>query len=463
MNKKYLLFFMVLLAGASFAMAQEENPVRLERLSERVLLLAEDSPLENLVVAIATKKGIVVVDTTGSSYTAALFRAAIEKEFARNDFKYIINTHPHWDHAWGNQSFPEAGIIIHENGARQLTGSGAVAERALAGFTERITALKNDLAAPNIDPQRKSEWASDLAFRKRIVQGLSAGFAPPPATISFSDEMSLNMGDVSFHLIFFGRAHSGCDIFIHIPEEKILITGDIFLDKGWLPLFAGMDTLDIPRWITVLDKLFAAPAGFTTVIPGHRGTWSRDKLAMWKEYIENLWKDVNAAKAEKLSLEKTVSRLPLAERFHYLKELDHTAEELQRFQRKNIAAFWRQLLIPVIPLIQETMAKKDIAAAIDQCRSFWKSAPEEYDFNEAGLNQFAYQLLDQESKAPAIELFKFIVELYPDSANAYDSLGEAYLANGNKRLAIDNYARSLQLNPANNNAADMLKRLRGKN
>ncbi len=462
MKKIQLSFIMALLAGMAMAQAKAEDPVRVERLSERVLLLTEASPMENLVVAVATKKGIVVVDATGSPATAALFRAAIQKEFKRNDFAYLILTHPHWDHAFGCQAFPGAGVIIHENGVQPLADSRAAAERIAAANRDRLGALNKELAAPGSDPKRKAEIGSDIAFRERIVKGLSAGFAPTPAALSFSDKMVLDMGDVSFHLRYFGRAHSGCDIFIHIPEEKILITGDIFLDKGWLPLFAGMETLDIPRWIEVLNALFADPAGFATVIPGHRAAWSREKLAMWKEYIESLWQGVNAAKREKLTFAQAAARMPLGERYLYLKELGHTDEELQRFHRNNLSAFWRQLLIPVIPLLKETMDKEGMAAAIDRCRTLWKNEKEEYNFSEAGLNQFGYQLLDREDKSPAIELFNFIVEIYPDSANAYDSLGEAYMAGGNAKLAIENYQKSLQLDPENANAVEMLKRLREK-
>lgn len=460
MNKLILSSIMMLLAGMAVAQTAAADPVRVERLSERVLLLTEASPMENLVVAVATRKGIVVIDATSSPATAALFRAAIQKEFKRNDFAYLILTHPHWDHAFGCQAFPEADVVIHENGARPLADSGAAAARIAAGTRDRLAALNRELATPDLDAKRKAEVETDIAFRERIARGLSAGFAPTTAAISFNDRMVLNMGDVSFQLTFFGRAHSGCDIFIHIPEEKILVTGDIFLDRGWLPLFPGMETLDIPRWIEVLDALFADPAGFVTVIPGHRGAWSRDKLALWKGYIENLWQGVNAAKREKLTFAQAAAHLPLGAGYDYLKGLGHTDEALRRFHQNNLTAFWRQLLIPLIPLISETMEKKGTAAAIEQCRSLWKSAREEYDFSEPGLNRFGYQLLNREDKGPAIGLFKFIVEIYPDSANAYDSLGEAYMAAGDKRLAIESYEKSLQLNLANANAAEMLKRLR---
>jgi len=57
----------------------------------------------------------------------------------------------------------------------------------------------------------------------------------------------------------------------------------------------------------------------------------------------------------------------------------------------------------------------------------------------------------------ATELFKLNVQAFPGSWNAYDSLGEAYMKAGQKQLAIDNYKKSLELNPANDNAKEKLK------
>jgi tetratricopeptide (TPR) repeat protein len=60
----------------------------------------------------------------------------------------------------------------------------------------------------------------------------------------------------------------------------------------------------------------------------------------------------------------------------------------------------------------------------------------------------------------AIEIFQLNTELYPESANAYDSLGEAYMKNGDTEKAIKNYEKSIELNPENNNARDKLKELK---
>jgi D-alanyl-D-alanine-carboxypeptidase/D-alanyl-D-alanine-endopeptidase len=59
----------------------------------------------------------------------------------------------------------------------------------------------------------------------------------------------------------------------------------------------------------------------------------------------------------------------------------------------------------------------------------------------------------------AIAILKLNVEFYPESANTYDSLAEAYINNGDNELAIINYKKSLELNPNNSNAVEQLKML----
>ena len=58
-----------------------------------------------------------------------------------------------------------------------------------------------------------------------------------------------------------------------------------------------------------------------------------------------------------------------------------------------------------------------------------------------------------------VEIFEYNVELYPDVANTYDSLGEAFLLNGDRELAIENYRRALELEPDNDNAREKLREL----
>ena len=75
------------------------------------------------------------------------------------------------------------------------------------------------------------------------------------------------------------------------------------------------------------------------------------------------------------------------------------------------------------------------------------------------MNTLGYQLLRSGKPKEAIEIFKLNVEAYPQAFNTYDSLAEAYMTINERELAIQNYEKSLELNPNNKNAAEILKRL----
>jgi CubicO group peptidase (beta-lactamase class C family) len=81
------------------------------------------------------------------------------------------------------------------------------------------------------------------------------------------------------------------------------------------------------------------------------------------------------------------------------------------------------------------------------------------DISEDSINNVGYQLLSLNKPAEAIRIFQLNVELHPQSWNVYDSLAEAFVKNGDKALAIQNYTKSLDLNPKNTNATQMLKKL----
>jgi len=107
---------------------------------------------------------------------------------------------------------------------------------------------------------------------------------------------------------------------------------------------------------------------------------------------------------------------------------------------------------------EQLMAGKT-AEAIESYRKIKREKPNNVVIQEARFNELGYSLLREKKVAQAIAVFKVNVELYPQSSNVYDSLGEAYMANGEKELARANYKKSLELNPGNKNAVLMLKKL----
>ena len=79
------------------------------------------------------------------------------------------------------------------------------------------------------------------------------------------------------------------------------------------------------------------------------------------------------------------------------------------------------------------------------------------------LNAYTYELLRLNKIKEAIAIFELTVQSFPESFMLYNSLGEAYAKNGDKKLAIKSYEKSLQLNPNNNNAKKRIKEYMKKN
>jgi len=109
--------------------------------------------------------------------------------------------------------------------------------------------------------------------------------------------------------------------------------------------------------------------------------------------------------------------------------------------------------------LYDTLKPRGITAAVTRYRDLKSNHAQDYGFDEPVLDQLGHQLLERKKVREAIEIFKLNVEAYPASANVYDSLGEAYMDDGNKPQAIANYQKSLQLNPKNRGAVDMLRKL----
>ncbi|HEX8187051.1 MAG TPA: serine hydrolase [Pyrinomonadaceae bacterium] len=108
-------------------------------------------------------------------------------------------------------------------------------------------------------------------------------------------------------------------------------------------------------------------------------------------------------------------------------------------------------------LLQAGKADEAVAAY----RRIRKEQPDSPSVSEQRLNALGYELLRAKRPRESVAVFALNAELYPQSFNVYDSLADAYAQGGDREQAIKNYRRSLELNPGNRNAAEMLKKLEG--
>ncbi|MGC2402405.1 MAG: DUF2306 domain-containing protein [Acidobacteriaceae bacterium] len=115
--------------------------------------------------------------------------------------------------------------------------------------------------------------------------------------------------------------------------------------------------------------------------------------------------------------------------------------------------------ISIADTLSATIAAGGLNQAIRQYRDLKGTAAARYNFDEDELNILGYQLVQKRQYPQAIRIFQLNVDAYPHSGNTWDSLGEAYMDDGNKSEAIAAYHQSLLLNPGNANGVKMLERL----
>lgn len=111
--------------------------------------------------------------------------------------------------------------------------------------------------------------------------------------------------------------------------------------------------------------------------------------------------------------------------------------------------------------LEAALEANGIEAMVTTYKTWKADATRARQYTELDVNALGYRLMAQDRFEAAIALLTLNTESYPSSANTFDSLGEAYMKAGRKADAIENYEKSLALNPGNTNAVAMLKVLRG--
>lgn len=244
-----------LLVGAS------AQPVQPEQVAPGVWMVqgasALGSPANRNFISnaafVVTPDGVLVVDALGSPALAQELVAAIRR-ITPAPIRHVVVTHYHADHIYGLQVFKDLGaeIIAHRDGRAYLQSETAAL---------RLQASREELAP----------WIDE---RTRLVAADRWIDAPT----------RLVLGGVEFLLQPAGPAHTAEDLAVFLPQQRVLIAGDLVF-RGRIP-FVGQ--ADSGRWITGLDRLLAFDAAL--IVPGH-GPASNDAksdLQLTRDYLMHL-------------------------------------------------------------------------------------------------------------------------------------------------------------------------------
>lgn len=109
--------------------------------------------------------------------------------------------------------------------------------------------------------------------------------------------------------------------------------------------------------------------------------------------------------------------------------------------------------------IVRIMFNNNSERALQEYETIKQNAIEKYLVYEEEFNAIAYRLLERKRIKEAIDVLKLSIEIFKESANLYDSLGEMYLCEGNKKLALENYKKAFELNPNNEEAKKIINEL----
>lgn len=323
----------------------KEIPVEAMRLSERVLVLTDVVP-NGVVTAIATTKGIIVIDTGVSWSFGKEFRRIAEHEFKRSDFMYVINTHADRDHTFGNQAFKDAAIVGHENCRKSLQSLQMEWDKRKDEYValHRGRAEKNiqELKETILDPDQARRNRQSVAINNLIVSDLSEGQEIIPPIITFLDQMTLYSDDITFHLYYLGEGHSDCDILIHVPQESLIVAGDAFM-KSMLIGYMKQDRFDMARYSEILNIVLNNKERIKYAVCGHGPFITFDELLARRDYLNSLFGCIRQAYSDGANLETVIQRLPL-ENYSYLTRLiGKTSAELNDEHKTIIEKYWSRL------------------------------------------------------------------------------------------------------------------------
>ena len=253
---------------------------------------------------IESDDGVMVVDTHSKPSAA---RVVIEhlRELTPKPVRYVVNTHFHWDHWHGNEAYPaaypDAEIVSNQITREAMVRKGLkrIQDHVRQAPAE-IVQLKTALAAART-PAERAKLEADLRLADAYQTEITA-LKPALPTIAFEQTMKLYRRDREIHLLYLGRAHTEGDVFVYLPKEKVVITGDAVI--GWTPYMGDGYPED---WVSTLDRL--AQLDFTHIIMGHGAPAGRDWLRTFRGYIHDMVEAVREEAARGATLPQAQERV----------------------------------------------------------------------------------------------------------------------------------------------------------
>jgi len=196
-------------------------------------------PLDVSVCVVRGGDGLLVVDTRSSHREAEEIRADL-RELGRLPVRWVVNTHAHYDHTFGNARFGPASDL----------------DAPIYGH-ERVPAHLDEYERPML-----ADW---VARGEEPVDDWREVVITPPSVL-VGDRMAVDLGNRPVELVHLGRGHTDNDLLVHVPDAHAWMVGDLLEESGPPMYGSGSYPLD---WPGTIGRLRAALRTGDVLVPGH--------------------------------------------------------------------------------------------------------------------------------------------------------------------------------------------------
>jgi glyoxylase-like metal-dependent hydrolase (beta-lactamase superfamily II) len=256
---------------------------------------------------IVNDEDVLLVDPGITPGAATAFIADV-KTLTNKPIKYVVDTHYHYDHAFGNQVFgPDVAIIGHDMTRRRLMGP-VLKERtymtnAVAAIANRFTLLKREISEAK-DPQQRAILERQLAIHQQYADEQAKVKPTPPGT-TLSRDMTLHRGNREIQIRFMGRAHTDGDVVVFLPKERMIATGDMITSA-----LSYTGDAFIEEWPATLEQVMTLD--FDTVLPGHGNVFKgKDHIRNLQAYWRDFYQQATALRKQGVPPEEAAKRIDL--------------------------------------------------------------------------------------------------------------------------------------------------------
>ncbi|HZT77256.1 MAG TPA: MBL fold metallo-hydrolase [Vicinamibacterales bacterium] len=218
-----------------------------------------DVGLDGNSIAVTSRDGVLVFDTNGTPAAAAAVLAQI-RSITDRPVRYVVNSHWHWDHWYGTetylQAFPDLRVIAHEKTRALMIGPALEFNRP---------GLEHDLPTyvASVEQRAKSDPAlQPLAVDDRFFLEQKRAVHHVFPNVTFTDRMTIALGERHIEVLNYGRGVTPGDAFVYLPNEKVLLLGDLLVNPITFAL-ACYPT----EWVHVLERIDRLDAN--VIVTGH--------------------------------------------------------------------------------------------------------------------------------------------------------------------------------------------------